>query len=237
MILPGETGMHTQTQTACNIQRLAWLALLTFALLLWVGQPANAQEVPGQSDPFWSSDTCLACHQQSDLSVPLPSNETLSLAVFRGEYERSVHGQTGVQCRNCHLDITGFPHPELTARSLSDYSAQQAGTCEMCHRDHYTKVADELHTDAGRLLCSDCHDPHTTGTGQTVSAEVQVSCNECHRGGVTIPTEGIHSAPEVPEPVSTSGLTILLVVGGLLIGFVVLVWLAMMAWRSVRQRG
>lgn len=230
--------MHTPTQTARKIWRVAWLALLTFALLLWMGQAAaNAQSAPEQTDPFWSSDTCLACHQQSDLSVGLPSNETLSLAVFRGEYERSVHGQTGVQCRNCHSDITGFPHPELTASSLSEYSDQQAGTCEMCHRDHYTKVADELHADAGGLLCSDCHDPHTTGSAHPVSAEVQVSCNDCHSGVVSIPTEGIHSSPEVPEPVSTSGLTILLVVGGLLIGFVGLVWLAVMAWRSARQRG
>jgi len=228
--------MQRTNELTHGARRLAWLTLLTLAWLLWMSQAAaHAQELPVRDDPFWKTDTCLGCHQQSDLSVVLPSNETLRLAVYRGAYEDSVHGRTGVACRNCHLDITGVPHPDLTAGSLAEFSEQQADSCEMCHRDHYGKVADELHAESGGLLCFECHDPHTTGT-DSVSAEVQASCNACHSGGIAIPAEGIHAAPEVPVTETTSGVTILLILGGMFVGFVVLVWLATVAWRVVRDR-
>ncbi|MDH5372261.1 MAG: cytochrome c3 family protein [Acidimicrobiia bacterium] len=229
--------MHRQLELKRTLRQTAWLSLVVLAVLLWMGQiAAGAQEIPASDDPFWSNDTCLTCHQQTDLSVALPSNETLGLAVFRTDYEKSVHGQTGIGCRNCHLDIAGFPHPELTAGSLGEFSQQQAATCEMCHRDHYGKVADELHAGTNELVCSDCHDPHTTGTSNPVSAEVQKSCDGCHSGGVAIPSEGIHAAPEVPEHESTSGVVILAIAGGLLVGFVILVWLITVAWRTIRNK-
>lgn len=233
----GEIVMHPQIEVRRKVWRTTWLSLLMVALFLWMGQvAASAQGGSSSDDPFWQNETCLTCHQQTDLSVALPSNETLYLAVFRTDYEKSIHGQFEIGCRNCHLDIDGFPHPELTARSLDAFSEQQARSCEVCHRDHYTKVADELHVESGELVCSNCHDPHQAGTTNSVAAEVQVSCNGCHIGGVAIPAEGIHAAPEIPEHESTSGLAILAIVGGLLVGFVILVWLATVVWRTVREK-
>lgn len=235
--IPGrETDMHTSVETADPIRRLGWIGLfvLVWGLVLGV-TAAGAQE--SEDDPFWNNATCYQCHQQSGLSVELPSNETLNLAVFEGDYDDSVHGETGVSCRNCHLDITGFPHPELTAQSLAAFTDQLAGSCEMCHRDHYTKVADEIHESVGGLACSNCHDPHATGTMSSVAAEVQPACNSCHTEGISIPAEGVHASPEIPERhESTGGLTILLFVGGLLIGFVFLVWLITVAWRAMRNK-
>ena len=229
--------MERRTELVRNALPMALLGLLMLVLLLWMGQSAaGAQESTSSDDPFWQNETCLTCHQQTDLSVGLPSNETLNLAVFRTDYENSVHGQFEIGCRNCHLDIAGFPHPELVATSLAEFSQQQAGSCEVCHRDHYTKVADELHTATGGLVCSNCHDPHQAGTADSVTSEVQVSCNDCHIGGVTIPAEGIHAAPEIPVHESTSGIAILAIVGGLLVGFVIFVWLITVVWRTVREK-
>lgn len=226
--------MQTQVRMSAG-RRHALLVLLAATAILWLGQSsAKAQE--SSSDPFWNNSTCYGCHQQSGLSVEVPSGEILYLDVFEGEYENSVHGSFGVSCRNCHTDIQGFPHPELTARSLADFTDELAGSCEICHRDHYTKVADEIHTGSAALACSNCHDPHTTGTGD-VSAEVRLNCNECHVEGVAIPAEGIHAFPELPERnESISGLTILLILGGAIVGFVVLVWLATVAWRVIREK-
>ena len=233
---PGrETDMHTSVETADPIRRLRWIGLfvLVWGLVLGV-TAAGAQE--SEDDPFWNNATCYQCHQQSGLSVELPSNETLNLAVFEGEYDDSIHGETGVSCRNCHLDIIGFPHPELTAQSLAAFTEQLAGSCEMCHRDHYTKVADEIHESVGGLACSNCHDPHSVEEG-TVAADVMTNCIGCHPSGVTLPEEGIHAVPELPErSESTSGLVILGILGGALVGFVALVWLATVGWRVLRER-
>ena len=226
--------MQTQMSLAVGIRRALIVMLPAVAAILWLtASPATAQE---SDDPWWNNATCYGCHQQSGLSVDLPSGEILYLAVFKGGYDNSVHGTFGVSCRNCHTDIQGFPHPDLTAGSLADFSDQLAGSCEICHRDHYTKVADEIHTGPAMLACSECHDPHTTGTGD-VATEVAVSCGDCHPEGQSIPAEGIHAAPELPERhQSTSGLTILLILGGAIVGFVVLVWLVTVAWRVIRER-
>lgn len=210
------------------------MLLICAALVLLAAMPASAQE--SSDDPFWDNATCYQCHQQSGLSVDLPSGETLNLAVFASEYEDSVHGTIGVACRNCHGDIAGFPHPELTASSLADFTDQLSGSCEICHRDHYTKLADEIHVSAGGLACSDCHDPHTTTEGR-FEADVMVACTGCHPAGVAIPDEGVHAVPEIPERnESIGGLVILGALGGALVGFVILVWLATVAWRALRDK-
>jgi predicted CXXCH cytochrome family protein len=225
-----------------EIRGLRRLDLFGFAMLL-VGAAfvlltttaAFAQE--SSEDPFWDNATCYQCHQQSGLSVDLPSGETLNLAVFEGDYDDSVHNASGIACRNCHEDITGFPHPELTVSSLADFTDQLSGSCEICHRDHYTKLADEIHASTGGLVCSNCHDPHATGTMSSVTAEVQPACTSCHAEGVAIPAEGVHASPEVQErQESTGGLTILLFVGGMLAAFVFFVWLVTVAWRAVRNK-
>jgi len=231
-----ETDMQTSVEMANPNRRLAWIGLFVLGWVLVLGvTAAGAQE--SQDDPFWSNATCYQCHQQSGLSVELPSNETLNLAVFEGDYDDSTHGEKGVACRNCHLDITGFPHPELRVQTLAAFTDQLAGSCEMCHRDHYTKVADEIHIGDASLSCSNCHNPHTTGAMSSVAAEVQPSCNSCHAEGISIPSEGVHASIELPERhESTGGLTILLFVSGMLVGFVFFVWLITVAWRAVRNK-
>lgn len=212
-----------------------WGAVVVAAFALLIVSPATAQE-SGNDDPFWNNATCYQCHQQSGLTITLPSSETLNLAVFEGDYDGSVHGESGVSCRNCHLNITDFPHPDVIAATREAFTLELAGSCEVCHKDHYTKVGDELHEEIGGLACSNCHDPHTTGTGD-VAAEVSLNCAECHAEPTTIPAEGIHAAPELPErSESVSGLMILGIAGGALVFFVVLVWLATVTWRSARQK-
>ena len=212
-----------------------WGAVVVAAFALLVASPALAQD-SDNDDPFWNNATCYQCHQQSGLTITLPSSETLNLAVFEGDYDQSAHGASSVACRNCHTNITDFPHPDVTAATLEDFALELADTCEICHKDHYTKVADELHTGMGGLVCSNCHDPHTTGTGN-VTAEVSLNCAECHAEPTTIPEEGVHAAPELPErSESISGLMVLGIAGGALVVFIVLVWLATVTWRSARQK-
>lgn len=226
--------MQAQMRLASRVRRALFVMLPAIAAFLLVSaSPSTAQE---DDDPWWNNATCYTCHQQSGLTADLPSGETLNLAVFEGDYDDSVHGTNGVACRNCHEDIAGFPHPELTASSLADFTDQLSGSCEICHRDHYTKLADEIHVSAGGLACSNCHDPHTTGGN--VAAEVMTNCTGCHPAGVAIPDEGVHAAPEIPERnESTSGLVILAILAGALVGFVVLVWLGTVAWRVLREKG
>ncbi len=215
-----------------------WLLWLGLVLLASFGGMTAALAQESTDDPFWDNDTCFSCHQQSGLAAELPSGESLRLDVFRAEYEHSVHGEYGVGCRNCHLDIEGFPHPEITASDRAGYRASQADACQMCHRDHYTKVADELHTGVGSLLCTDCHDPHTTGTSNPVSAEVLPACIGCHPGGISIPAEGIHAGPEIAERESNpSGWVILGFIGGGIVGIAVLVWVGAVGWRAIREKG
>ena len=141
-----------------------------------------------------SDDTCLACHQQEGMTAQI-GGQPLAITIDSAKFEASVHGMENVACVDCHTNITGFPHPEVTASSSRDFSIEMYPVCEKCHNDQYQKVLDSVHQKAiaagntNAAVCSDCHDPHTQAritdetTGELLpEARVAIpeTCAQCH---------------------------------------------------------
>jgi predicted CXXCH cytochrome family protein len=96
---------------------------------------------------------------------------------------------------DCHTNITGFPHPEVTASSRRDFTMELYPTCQECHLEQYEKTLDSVHQRAiaagntNAAVCTDCHNPHTQprltdeSTGELLpEAHVAVpqTCAQCH---------------------------------------------------------
>ena len=165
--------------------------LLTTAVLFNATPVAAAPRLQDEKPP---DETCLACHQQEGMTAQI-GGQPLPITIDPEHFEASVHGSENVACVDCHTNITGFPHPEVTASSPRDFSLELYPTCEQCHNEQYQKVLDSVHQKAlaagntNAAVCSDCHNPHTQpritdqATGELLpEARVAVpqTCAKCH---------------------------------------------------------
>ena len=136
---------------------------------------------------------CLACHSQPGMTSTLPNGEILYLTIDQSHFAASAHKD--LNCTDCHKNISGFPHPDLTAQSLRDFSLQMYTTCQQCHTKQYDQTLDSVHQKAlaggntNAAICTDCHNPHTQtkitdkATGKILpEARVLIPqvCARCH---------------------------------------------------------
>jgi len=179
------------------------LALFLLALVLFfeTGRAAPLNQDGGPSDA-----TCLACHMQTTLVTEM-GGQRVSLTINATEFEGSVHGTEQIGCVDCHTDITGFPHPKVTASSPRDFSLERYTTCRQCHGEQYEKTLDSVHQRAlaagntNAAICTDCHNPHTqprlTGKSSgllTPAARVHIpdTCARCHNGIFETYKQSVH---------------------------------------------
>jgi predicted CXXCH cytochrome family protein len=171
---------------------LALGVLLLLAAMTWSATPAAAApQVQGEKP---SDDTCLACHQQAGMTAQI-GGQPVPLTIDAEHFSTSVHGTEKIACVDCHTNITGFPHPEVTASSPRDFSLEMYSACQKCHADQYQKTLDSVHQKAlaagntNAAVCTDCHNPHTQArltdktTGKLLQeARVAVPdiCAKCH---------------------------------------------------------
>ena len=185
------------------------LIVLGAALFLSVGvllvQPANAtpllspQELP-------QNEACLTCHNRPDFQLPLPNGETLSLIIDRDHYRDSVHST--VECTACHTNISQFPHSDLTAQSVRDFSLEMYTVCQQCHAEQYDLTLDSVHQkvlaagNTNAAICTDCHDPHTqsplTDSNGDLLPEARLQipqkCAQCHSAIYDLYAQSVHGA-------------------------------------------
>jgi len=161
-----------------------------------------------------SNDTCLVCHQKPDLSMKLPSGETLSLYVSADDYNHSVHGAQGYACVQCHTAIRAYPHPTLIAVTRRDVTIQLYAACRVCHPGQYEKSLDGAHEkaraagDPQAAVCSDCHSAHLTRrltdpvTHQILPDTrtwVPLTCAQCHSTIYDKYKASVHGAALIDE--------------------------------------
>ncbi len=173
--------------------------------------PAPAAAPPAQGV---SNDTCLACHQNPDLSMKMPSGETLSLYVSPDEYAQSVHGSQGYACVQCHTTIRAFPHPMFIAVTRRDATIQLYAACKVCHPGQYDKTLDGAHEkaraagDEYAAVCSDCHSGHATRrlTDPTTHQPlpdtrtwIPTTCAQCHSTIYDKYKDSVHGAALTDE--------------------------------------
>lgn len=166
---------------------------ILFFTLTFLATPTQAAPESYQGDQP-SNDFCLACHQEEGISLSLGS-ESLPVTINPTLFGLSVHAEEGLTCVSCHTNITEYPHPEVQANNVHDFSRELNGSCRDCHEEQYSNVQDSIHQKAldegnqNAPLCSNCHNPHTQGRiigteskQLTISARLHIpeTCAQCH---------------------------------------------------------
>ena len=104
---------------------------------------------------------CLSCHETRVLS--------------RTDWVGSQHQTRGVTCTSCHEIHT--PNQRVLDK------ATQSEVCFACHKEQRAQTH-RISTHplrAGRMACSDCHNPHgSTGPKLLVKETVNDTCYTCH---------------------------------------------------------
>src|ERR671912_460882 len=178
------------SQLALTVLTLGVFLLLV--VLVFSATPAEA--APQVQDDPPTDETCLACHQQEGMTAQI-GGEPVPVTIDPGAFEASVHGTENIACVDCHTNITGFPHPQVTAASPRDFSLELYPTCQQCHADQYQSTLDSVHQqeiaagNTNAAVCSDCHNPHTQpritdqNSGQLLPEArmaVPLTCAQCH---------------------------------------------------------
>jgi predicted CXXCH cytochrome family protein len=191
--------------------------LLVVAGLGWT-QIGRAQASPVRAD----NSECLGCHTQPNMVLRIGIN-TILLTVDAQKYDQSVHGQNQLACTDCHVDITGFPHPDYSATNRREfqfalYQSTQKG-CVKCHEGETKDALTGVHQqtlDIGNhnaAMCADCHYPHYVDPAYDLNREVVPDvCARCHNDIAAAYKNSVHGEaligegnPDVPNCVSCHG--------------------------------
>lgn len=207
------------------------LILAAGALFLLVGaQPVQATTpsttslvaIVSQAD----NASCLACHNQPDQILTFENGDTLSISISAEAYGGSVHGGQGMACTTCHINISGYPHPDRTSQTRREYQFQYQNSCKTCHPEQFSQTQDSIHGQAlgagnkAAPLCVDCHNPHTQGEVHDVNgkllqserAKIPQTCRVCHSAIYDKYAASVHGSavlaennPDVPTCIDCHG--------------------------------
>lgn len=122
-------------------------------------------------------DLCLSCHSQHS---PVMS------------WHASTHNLMNVACTDCHnphprtsvQQFVGISHYGVTRPKRLQMSVQEPEACYKCHPKIYAMNALPSHhpIKEGKMVCSDCHDPHGQQNGNIKAEGLNVNqlCYKCH---------------------------------------------------------
>lgn len=197
--------LHRMLLSGQKIGLIATGIFVLFLSLLLVS-PANADKPAQETEKY-----CLSCHGNPDLSMTLPSGETLSLYVSQDVISHSVHSPLGIECEACHTNISTYPHPGLTFQNKRELSRSYYLACKNCHSANYEKAQDSMHAkvaESGNLnaaICTDCHGAHDVKKPDEPRALISQTCSKCHAEIVEAYKQSVHGSaliqdnnPDVP---------------------------------------
>jgi DmsE family decaheme c-type cytochrome len=104
---------------------------------------------------------CLGCHERGD----------------RTYWNGSTHQTRGLACTNCHTIM------KAVSRKFQLKTAWQPDTCFQCHKDRKAQLYRSSHMPIreGKLVCSDCHNPHGSQTAALLRGDsINDTCYTCH---------------------------------------------------------
>jgi predicted CXXCH cytochrome family protein len=154
-------------------------------LLLLVAFPSRAIAQSGDDPPIPDND-CLSCHATPNMQTELPSGEILYLTIDSEKYFDSEHQNHGLQCVQCHDEISGFPHPENNAETQREFTLQMYTICSECHETMYNNTLDSTHQLAlaggndNAAVCTDCHGSHYINSPAVPRSNIATMCQQCH---------------------------------------------------------
>ena len=148
---------------------------------LWLALLASPVHAAGAA----AEEGCLDCHEDAEETFEVGDGTEITVGIDVEAWTGSVHGKE-LACRDCHRTISEHPHPEVAARSVRDYTLQQAKTCQHCHYAYYTRMLDGIHFELqeagdGRTpVCVDCHGSHDVRAPGEPRLDVSARCGRCH---------------------------------------------------------
>jgi DmsE family decaheme c-type cytochrome len=105
-------------------------------------------------------------------------------------WHSSIHANNGVACTDCHNPhpracvprFVQIDHYQVERPKRLPMSVDQPGTCYKCHPKMYGMNALPSHhpIKEGKLVCSDCHDPHGQYLNNLKEETVNMLCYKCH---------------------------------------------------------
>lgn len=104
---------------------------------------------------------CLACHERGD----------------RTYWQGSIHQTRDLACTNCHTIM------KVVSRKFQLKTVNEMDTCFQCHKDRRAQVWRSSHMPLreGKMVCSDCHNPHGSATESLLKADsINDLCYKCH---------------------------------------------------------
>jgi len=163
--------------------------------VLSIGQTRHGVTADGRTP------TCTSCHGESDKHINKPegvkerphpdvvfkgksASESAAInksclscheAGKRAHWSGSKHESQNLACSNCHQVHT--PHDKVLTK------VTQPEVCFACHKTEraQTHRISTHPLDAGKMACSDCHNPHgSTGPKLLVKESVNDTCYTCH---------------------------------------------------------
>lgn len=205
---------------------LAFLTITQASLADSTGQ-VSLVPTPTLSPLSIGDDTCLNCHGQPGLTLPLENGEVLELHVDPQEFSKSIHGELGYACVQCHRTVGDYPHPPYSASDLRAASLDLYQACRGCHEQQYALAQDSVHSRAleqglqEAAICTDCHTAHTVRplkdkqTGELLEDAhlwIPQTCAKCHSAIYEKYKQTVHGAalleagnPDVPTCIDCHG--------------------------------
>ena len=104
---------------------------------------------------------CLNCHERGE----------------RTYWQGSVHEERGLACTDCHTIMKSVSALHQLKMAF------EPDTCFQCHKDRRASMFRPAHMPMreGKIVCSDCHNPHGTATeGLIRQISVNDNCYTCH---------------------------------------------------------
>jgi predicted CXXCH cytochrome family protein len=127
---------------------------------------------------------CLECHGDASMTADLEGGGTLPLFVDKAALERSVHGEQGLSCTDCHPGMKpDHATGTLPAKTKHELARKSSEVCTTCHDK---QVAEGIHHGPiargvqGVPACSECHSAHAVLRPQAFRTHVPERCGTCH---------------------------------------------------------
>ena len=128
----------------------------------------------GQIKESTRRDLCLSCHKGAPTMA----------------WHASVHAEYGVACTDCHnphpnshvQQFVNISHTNVVRPKRMPMAVDEPGVCYKCHQKMFGLNALPSHhpIKEGKMVCSDCHDPHGQQNRNLKADTVNLLCYKCH---------------------------------------------------------
>jgi len=166
------------TLACLRLRHQRWFLTGALALLFLLTVAAGPSAAQGENQ------SCVGCHKNPGLGVELASGEFLPLTLDPAVFQASVHGKAGLTCISCHTNISGYPHPKLTAGDRRSFQLERYTQCQSCHQAQYNQTLDSNHARAlaggngEAAICTECHGAHDVAAPHEARQKISVTCQK-----------------------------------------------------------